>query len=54
MKNGFVEGCKPIVGLDACFLKGMYKGQMMVVVGRDANSMYPITITMVEAETKDS
>ena len=25
MKNGFVEWCRPIMGLDACFLKGMYE-----------------------------
>ncbi|XP_059432949.1 uncharacterized protein LOC132166186 [Corylus avellana] len=55
MKNGFVEGCRPVVGLDACFLKGTYKGQMMAAVGRDANNnMYPIAIVVVEAETKDS
>jgi hypothetical protein len=26
MKSGFLQGCRPIVGLDACFLNGMYKG----------------------------
>ncbi|XP_059434845.1 uncharacterized protein LOC132167826 [Corylus avellana] len=55
MKNGFLEGCRPVVGLDACFLKGTYKGQLMSAVGRDANNnMYPIAMAVVEAETKDS
>ncbi|XP_062176167.1 uncharacterized protein LOC133881254 [Alnus glutinosa] len=26
MKNGFKDGCRPVIGLDACFLKGVYKG----------------------------
>ena len=26
MKNGFKEGCRLVVGVDACFLKGLYKG----------------------------
>jgi hypothetical protein len=54
MKSGFLQGCRPVVGLDACFLKGMYKGQFMSAVGRDANNnMYPIAMAVVEAETKD-
>jgi hypothetical protein len=55
MKNGFRDGCRPIIGFDACFLKGVYKGQLMAAIGRDANdNMYPIAIAVVEAETKDS
>jgi hypothetical protein len=55
MKNGFKEGYRLIVGVDACFLNGLYKGQLMVVVGRDANNnMYPIAMAVMEAETKDS
>jgi hypothetical protein len=38
MKSGFLQGCRPVVGLDACFLKGMYKGQFMSAVGRDAKT----------------
>jgi hypothetical protein len=40
MKNGFREGCRPVVGVDACFLKGHYKGQLMAAVGRDFLSPY--------------
>jgi hypothetical protein len=54
MKNGFKEGCRHVVGVDACFLKGLYKMQLMVVVRRDANNMYPIAMVVVEAKTKDS
>jgi len=43
-----------VIGLDACFLKGVYKGQLMAAIGRDANNnMYQISIAVVEAENKD-
>jgi hypothetical protein len=55
MKNGFRDGCRPIIGLDACFLKGVYKGKLMVAIGRDANeNKYSIAIAVVEANTKYS
>ncbi|KAG5533218.1 hypothetical protein RHGRI_027431 [Rhododendron griersonianum] len=53
--RGFVNGCRPIIGLDACHLKGPFLGQLMHAVGRDANDqMFPIAIAAVEAELKDS
>jgi hypothetical protein len=43
-----------MIGIDACFLKGMYKGQLMAGVGRDANNnIYPLSIAVVEVEPKD-
>jgi zinc finger SWIM domain-containing protein 3 len=55
MKRGFQAGCWPIIGLDGCFLKGPYKGQLLSVISRDGNNnMYPVAIAVVEAETKDS
>jgi hypothetical protein len=55
MKKGFLEGCRPTIGLDGCFLKGPYKGILLAAVGQDANNnMYPIAIAVVESETKDS
>ena len=54
-KGGFLAGCRPILGLDGCHLKGCYGGQLLAVIGRDGNdNMYPITVPVVEAETKDS
>ncbi|KAH7852686.1 hypothetical protein Vadar_027909 [Vaccinium darrowii] len=53
--NGFVENCRPIVGLDACFLKGPFGGQLMHAVGRDGNNqMYPIAMAVVESKLKSS
>lgn len=55
MKKGFLDGCRPVIGVDGCFLKGPFKGQLLAAVGRDGNNnMYPIAFAVVEAETKDS
>lgn len=54
-KAGLAKTCKPLIGLDACFLKGDYGGQLMAAVGRDCNNQnFPIAYVVVEAETKDS
>jgi len=29
--------CRPIIGLDGCFLKGKYGGELLTIVGRDGN-----------------
>uniref|UniRef100_A0A2N9ETW0 SWIM-type domain-containing protein n=1 Tax=Fagus sylvatica TaxID=28930 RepID=A0A2N9ETW0_FAGSY len=54
-KTGFKEGCRPLIGLDGCFLKGSYKGHLLSAVSRDANdNMYPICVAVVESECKAS
>jgi hypothetical protein len=54
-KKGFLEGCRPIIGIDGCFLKGSFKGQLLSAVGRDGNNnLYPIAFVVVKAEVKDS
>ncbi|KAK6160797.1 hypothetical protein DH2020_004178 [Rehmannia glutinosa] len=53
--RGFIEGCRPIIGLDVCFLKGPFRGQLMAAVARDGNTqMYPLVFAVVESECKDS
>jgi len=47
--------CRPIIGLDGCFLKGEYGGELLTAVGRDKNDqMLPIAYVVVEVENKDS
>jgi hypothetical protein len=47
--------CRPIIGLDGCFLKGPYGRQLLVAIGRDPNEqMLPIAMTVVEGENKNS
>jgi hypothetical protein len=55
MKKGFRAGCRPIIGLDGCFLKWLYKGQLLSAISRDGNNnMYLMALVVVEAKTKDS
>jgi hypothetical protein len=54
-KKGFKYGCRPILRLDACHLKGEYGGQLLCAVGKDMNDyMFPIAYTVSEAETRAS
>ncbi|XP_062075862.1 uncharacterized protein LOC133779988 [Humulus lupulus] len=47
-KDGF-KSCRPLVGLDGCFLKGYCKGILLAAVGIDAeNSMFPIAYAICE------
>ncbi|GKU90770.1 hypothetical protein SLEP1_g4721 [Rubroshorea leprosula] len=51
MKLGFVAGCRCLIGVDGAFLKGAYKGVLLVAVGRDANDqMYPLAWAAVDVE----
>jgi hypothetical protein len=53
--EGFRKTCRPVIGVDGCFLKGHCGGKLLAVVGRDPNdNIYPIVIDVVEAETNDS
>ena len=54
-RTGFKEGCRPLIGLDGCFLKGSYKGHLLSIVSKDANdNMYPICVAIMESECKAS
>ncbi|KAL0294049.1 UNVERIFIED_CONTAM: hypothetical protein Sangu_3226300, partial [Sesamum angustifolium] len=49
------RGCRPIIGLDGCFLKTVFGGQMLVAVGRDANdNMWPIALAIVQVENREN
>ncbi|XP_058726169.1 uncharacterized protein LOC131597489 [Vicia villosa] len=53
-KDNFFK-CRSIIGLDGCFLKGYYGGQILAAIGRDPNDqMLPIAYAVVEGETKES
>ncbi|KAK8554902.1 hypothetical protein V6N13_118583 [Hibiscus sabdariffa] len=46
---------RPFISVDGCFLKGYYQWYLLATVGIDANDcIYPITVAVVEAETRDS
>ncbi|CAI9304145.1 unnamed protein product [Lactuca saligna] len=55
VRDGWVEGCRQIIGIDGCFLKGICKGELLAAVGRDANnSMFPLAWAVVTVENKDT
>ncbi|KAL6228323.1 hypothetical protein ACLB2K_002274 [Fragaria x ananassa] len=55
LKEGFKNGCRPILGLNGCHLKSPYGGQLLCAVGLDANNTtYVVAYAMVEMESKDS
>ncbi|GAU39191.1 hypothetical protein TSUD_270350 [Trifolium subterraneum] len=54
-KKGFINGCRPFIGVDGCHLKTRYGGQILIAVGRDLNDQYfPLAFGVVETETKES
>ncbi|KAH9619390.1 hypothetical protein KSS87_019066 [Heliosperma pusillum] len=53
--EGFVNGCRPLIGVDGCHLKGMCSGMILVVVAMDGNNnIFPIAWAIVEVENRDS
>ncbi|CAI9265896.1 unnamed protein product [Lactuca saligna] len=55
VKQGWIEGCRRVIGLDGCFLKGVCKGELLCAIGRDANDkIYPIAWAVVNVENKQN
>lgn len=38
LRDGWLSGCRPVIGLDGCFLNTIYKGEFLGAVGKDANN----------------
>nr|XP_017241153.1 PREDICTED: uncharacterized protein LOC108213876 [Daucus carota subsp. sativus] len=54
LKKAWKE-CRPVLGLDGCFLKTVTGGQLLSVVGRDGNHcILPVAIAVVENENYES
>ena len=54
-KLGFLGGCRPIIGLDGCHLKGRFGGQILSTIARNANdNIFLVAFAVVEQENKDS
>lgn len=51
--DGWLHGCRKVIGVDGCFLKGICKGELLSAVGRDANNhIYPLAWAVVNVENK--
>lgn len=54
-KRGMLSGCRHVLGLDGCFLKGLVKGELLTAIGKDGNNeMFPVAWAVVEVENKES
>ncbi|CAI9274655.1 unnamed protein product [Lactuca saligna] len=55
LKEGWLKGCRKVIDLDGCFLKGKVKGELLAAIGRDGNNqIYPIAWAVVNVENKDN
>ncbi|KAB2627844.1 hypothetical protein D8674_032639 [Pyrus ussuriensis x Pyrus communis] len=55
MRDGFVNGFMPFIGVDGCFLKGPFGGQLLTAISLDNSSgVFPIAMTIVELECTKS
>ncbi|KAG8372939.1 hypothetical protein BUALT_Bualt12G0119200 [Buddleja alternifolia] len=53
VKDGFLSGCRPIIGVDGCHLKGLHGGLLLATVGIDLNyNSYLICYAVVDKKTK--
>ena len=54
-KVSFLGGCRPIIGLDGCHLKGRFGGQILVAATMDGNhNIFLVALAAVEQKNKDS
>lgn len=54
IKEGFRLGCKPVVGVDDCHLKGAFPGMLLVAVSKDGNNnIFPVAWAVVEVENTE-
>ena len=55
VKDGWLAGCRKVIGLDGCFLKHTCSGELLTAMGRDANNeMYPIAWAVVRVENHEN
>ncbi|XP_010557976.1 PREDICTED: uncharacterized protein LOC104826793 [Tarenaya hassleriana] len=55
LRDTWKQYCRPVIGLDGCFLKWDLKGELLAAIGRDANDhIYPIAWAVVRIEDKDT
>ncbi|KAL2235316.1 UNVERIFIED_CONTAM: hypothetical protein Sindi_1263800, partial [Sesamum indicum] len=55
LKQGFLGGCRPVICVDGCHLKGPHKGILLTAVGVDPNNnLYPIAYAVVQRESTDT
>jgi hypothetical protein len=54
-KQGFLDGCRPFIGLDGCFIKLTTGAQILAATGRDGNNnIFPIAWAVVAKEDTEN
>ncbi|XP_027124089.2 protein FAR1-RELATED SEQUENCE 6-like [Coffea arabica] len=54
LKQGFLDGCRPIIRVDGCHIKAEYRGQLLTAIGVDPNNgWWPIAWAVVEREATE-
>ncbi|KAK2656600.1 hypothetical protein Ddye_009652 [Dipteronia dyeriana] len=52
---GFLNGCRPLIGLDGCHLSGKFGGVLLLPTALDGNyCIIPIAISICESENAES
>ncbi|XP_074374395.1 uncharacterized protein LOC141714796 [Apium graveolens] len=55
LKEGWKSNCRPVLGLDGCFLKTVCGGKLLIAVGRDGNNqMFHVAYAIVDSENTSS
>ncbi|XP_057775377.1 uncharacterized protein LOC130994346 [Salvia miltiorrhiza] len=53
LRKGFKASCRPVIGIDGCFLKTYLGGHLLCATGKDGNNgMFPLAWAAVEAENE--
>ncbi|KAL2932594.1 NAD kinase [Bienertia sinuspersici] len=53
--KGLITGCRGLVGVDGCHLKGNYGGILLSAVSLDGNNeIFPVAVAVVDSENKTS
>ncbi|CAH9103954.1 unnamed protein product [Cuscuta europaea] len=55
LRQNWLAGCRKIIGVDGCFLKGVCKSNLMSALGLDGNEqMVPIAWAPIDKENKSN
>ena len=54
-KVGVLSGCMSFIGLDSCYIKHRFGGQILSTTTKDANdNIFPIAMAVVKQEIRES
>ena len=54
-KEGFIAGCRPIMGVDGAHLRGPFPDILLTAVGKDGNNnIFPVAWAVVEVENTET